>query len=430
MKFLKINPIYLLLLASLTSSMSLIREKKSDVSNLTYNDQINADNIKTVKLYVNNGDPNSIISPAVNSIAQTDPLNLEFDVLNEDAKYYQAKIILCNWDWTPSILHSIEYLETYNEIEIPNYSYSINTKIPYTHYQCYLPKVLIPGNYVIYVFNRDEPEKVLFERRFIIYENLINIFPSLTLSSGIPERRTHQQIDLSINYQAIEVINPARDIKVVMRQNFSWHNAITGLKPTLIDEFGKTLEYHQFNLENNFPGGNEYRFIDMKSSVSTGRNVDRLVTKPNGIDAFIAIDKPRGYQAYGIWDDINGAYYIASIDGGESNTEADYINTHFFLSTGKKLESDVFLFGEISFRRPMPEYKMTYDPELNGYTGNFLLKEGFYDYEYITSGDQYQIEGNHSETENSYEVIVYYRPPTRPTDLIAGYKTMRSTRNN
>ncbi len=84
---------------------------------LEYKDRIYNPNIKTVNLY---SDKNirSKIEPAVINIVSPNQLILEFDELYEDARYFQANIIHCNWDWTPSDLRPIEYLNSYNEFEI------------------------------------------------------------------------------------------------------------------------------------------------------------------------------------------------------------------------------------------------------------------------------------------------------------------------
>ncbi len=397
--------------------------------NLVYNDRVYAKNIKTVKLYSRNQRQSMILDYPITSLNQNNPLTLEFDELNEDARYYQAKISYCNWDWTPSDLHSIEYLNSYNEIDYQSYSYSINTKIPYTHYIFSLPAVKLPGNYLVYVYDKDDPDNIILSRRFIVYNNEVKIDPEPTYSNGIKERTTHQQINFSISYQGLDLLNPMQDLKVVIRQNFSWFRCIKGLQPTQINQQQQMLVYRQFNLENNFPGGNEYRYFDMKSNVSSGRNVDRITTTPERIDAFLAVDKARAGQAYGIWQDMDGAYYISTLDNTDIHTEANYINTHFFLQTGTKLNTDVYLFGEVTFRQLLPEYKLNYDSDLGGYTGNFLLKEGYYEYLYVTPDDEYQIEGNHYETENTYDIIVYYRPPSKIYDEIVGYIQFKSNNN-
>jgi hypothetical protein len=392
-----------------------------DTGELIYEDKIYNPDIKTVNLYVNKGYLGAQAEPAVINIREPFQLMLEFDELYEDARYFQANIIHCNWDWTPSQLKSIEYLDIYNEFEISQYEYSLNTKIPYTHYRFLVPKVILPGNYLLVVYGRDDPEDLALTKRFIVYDPLVNITPSIQRSSGIQERRSHQQIDFTISYAGLEIFNPQSDIKVVIRKNQSWKSAITNLKPTILRELDHFLEYRHFNLENNFYGGNEYRFFDLNSVRAPGRNVDRVIIKDDRIDAFLLMDKSRVHEFYGQWQDYNGGYFISNIDGIDPTTEAEYVYVHFFLESEQSFPSDVYLYGKISHYNLLPEFKMKYQSELGGYRADLLLKQGWYDYIYYTPDDPWIVEGSHFETRNEYEILVYYLPQGKISEYLIGY---------
>ncbi len=388
---------------------------------LSYDDRIYDPNIRTVNLYVNKGHLGAWNEPAVINIRKPEQLILKFDELYEDARYFQARIIHCNWDWKPSQLRPIEYLDTYNEFEISDYEYSVNARIPYTHYTFLVPRVNQPGNYLLVVYRRDEPEDIIITKRFIVYDHLITISPSIKVSSGIAERRTHQQLDFSIDYSSIEVFNPQQDIKVVIRKNQSWITAVYDLKPTRIMELQQFLEYNHFNLENNFYGGNEYRFFEIKTIHSPGRNVDRIFIKEDQVDAFLFRDEERGNEFYSNWHDLNGGYFIETVDGNEDAIESEYINVHFFLAADHKIASDVYVYGKLSHYNLLPEYEMNYDNELKGYRADILLKQGYYDFIYFTPEDPYVLEGSHFETRNDYEILVYYRPQGKITEYLIGY---------
>ena len=392
-----------------------------DFEELVYEDKVYNPNIKTVNLYVNKGYLGAQIEPAVLNIHEPLQLILEFDELYEDARYFQAKILHCNWNWTPSQLRSIEYLAVYNEFEIADYEYSVNTKIPYTHYTFLVPRVLLPGNYLLVVYSRDDPDDLTLSKRFVVYDPLVKISPSIERSNGIVERRTHQQINFNISYAGLEVFNPQTDIKVIIRQNQSWFEGIYNLKPTIIREMEQFLEYQHFNLENNFYGGNEYRFFDLNSVKAPGRNVDRVMIHDDRIDAFLFQDKNRGTEFYSIWQDYNGGYFISNIDGIDPATEAEYVNVHFFLRSEKIINSDIYVYGKLTHYNLLPEYKMKYENDLGGYRADLLLKQGWYDFIYFTPQNPYLIEGSHFETRNDYEILVYYRPQGKISEYLVGY---------
>ena len=101
-----------------------------------------------------------------------EPFELHFDDLNGDERNYYYKIKYFNHDWTPSNLFQNEYLKGFDNLRIENYQTSFNTLQPYTHYQLVLPneqtEFLISGNYLLEIYN--ESDKMVFSRRFVIYE--------------------------------------------------------------------------------------------------------------------------------------------------------------------------------------------------------------------------------------------------------------------
>lgn len=397
-------------------------------NDLVYEDKIYNPSIKTVNLYINNGSINAVIEPATIDLVKPDQLILEFDELYADARYLQAKILHCNWDWTPSQLRSIEYLDDYNEFDINDYEYSVNTLIDYTHYTFLVPRVKIPGNYLLVVYDRNNPDELLLSHRFIVYDHLVHIAPRITLSSGIQERRSMQQVEFDINYEGLTVLNPSTDFKVVVRKNHSWLTAKYNLKPTFVRELQKTMEYRHFNLENDFFGGNEYRFFDLKSVKAPGRNIDHVNLGNDRIDAFLFKDRDRSREFYSQWQDYDGGFIIANIDGSDPKTEADYVNVHFFLESDHKLASDIYIYGELSQYNLLDDYQLSYEADLGGYLVDLLLKQGWYDYIYYTpdASSPYSLEGNHYETENDYEILVYFRPPGKISEYLVGYVQLNS----
>ncbi len=67
------------------------------------------------------------------------------------------------------------------------------------------------------------------------------------------------------------------------------------------------------------------------------------------------------------------------------------------------------------------------------FTSQFL-KQGVYDYEYIwvdaRTGIRSDIpmEGTHFETENDYQLMVYYRPVNGRWDELVGYKLLNTAK--
>ena len=67
---------------------------------------------------------------------------------------------------------------------------------------------------------------------------------------------------------------------------------------------------------------------------------------------------------------------------------------------------------------------MSYNSGKGVYESSLFLKQGFYNYQYFVDSQRLSsdyFEGSHFETENVYEVLVYYRPFRPNADLLIGY---------
>jgi len=74
---------------------------------------------------------------------------------------------------------------------------------------------------------------------------------------------------------------------------------------------------------------------------------------------------------------------------------------------------------------------MVYDPSSSSYVSIILLKQGWYNYEYVFLPDGSvknitKFDGDHYETENDYTILVYYRNPRDRYDRLAGSLTLNT----
>ena len=88
------------------------------------------------------------------------------------------------------------------------------------------------------------------------------------------------------------------------------------------------------------------------------------------------------------------------------------------------INEDIYLCGKFTDWRYEVFNKMKFVDVSGIYICNLLLKQGLYDFIYCLPGNHENptlIEGNHYETKNEYEIIVYYKDPMLNTDVIIGY---------
>ncbi len=397
---------------------------------LLLNDHAYEPDIKTVQLNpTSNGRVEETRSPVL-SLHSREKLVLSFDELHHDVDDYRVRIMHCNADWNRSRLNDIEFLATFNEYIITDFEQSFNTRTPYVHYRYTLPRVKKSGNYIVAVFRGDNQDDLILTQRFMIFESVVGVIPNIGLSSSISQRNHNQQIEFDIKYDNLEVQNPLDEIAVIIRQNQRWDNAISGLKPTFIREFQKKLEYHFFNLESNFMGGNEFRFFDLRSTNFAGININNIDQSEKEITANMMIDQSKKEEAYTYTRDLNGQYFIGKIESSSPEVDGDYIHLNFFLKSPEIKNAKIYVDGAFTEWQLSRENQMIYSEKFGGYLAQLLLKQAWYNYIYHVESEElnnpYYLEGSHFQTENFYEIFVYHRPIGTRGDALVGYLQLNS----
>ncbi|HSQ45957.1 MAG TPA: DUF5103 domain-containing protein [Lutibacter sp.] len=360
-----------------------------------------------------------ILKPvAINSYAPIiqlgEKLLLTFDDLNADEHTYSYKIEHCNIDWSKSNLLKSEFVNGFAEDRIRAYENSFNTLQPYTNYRVTIPnettKLTISGNYKIFVLNEDE--EVVFSRRFVVYEPIVTVGVAIFKSRDISYFNTKQSVEFTINTPNLLINNPSEEISPVILQNNNWQNAITGLKPQFFR--GNQLLY-KYNKETSFWAGNEFLYFDSKSIRSSSLNIANVELGEDLYHTYLFTDEERRNQPYTLYPDVNGNFVIRNLNGENSNTDADYSWVYFSLKTSQNLEGkEIYVNGNFNNWQLNDANKLTYNEALGLYEAKLLLKQGFYNYQYVTKATDgtistHDIDGSFYNTENDYTVLVYYK---------------------
>jgi hypothetical protein len=384
---------------------------------LRYVDTAYEPQIKTIQLHPD-GAPHL---PAVTRLGQWNLL-LAFDDLRSQNDTYYARVVHCNHNWTVSTLRDLDYMTGYNEFPINNYEYSVDTHIPYVHYWFNLPPVKLPGNYVLVIYRGTNRDDIILSRRFMVFDNNVTLSSAGNLIGPGTIANLNQQLNFSINYKNLEILNPMVDVHVNIRQNQRWDNIALDVKPNFVRDIEKEIEYRFFDESKMFRGGNEFRFFDLRSLNYPGRNVDRVDRSVKPFKAYIQKDKSRQDEAYGQYVDLNGNFNIDNYDYRDL-AYSNYVTVNFNLATSP-VEGEVYVAGGFNYWALNEENRMRYDSVRGAYQADILLKQGWYDYQYLvksTSLPPWYLEGSHFETENIYEIFVYYRPFQPQADLLIGY---------
>jgi hypothetical protein len=349
----------------------------------------------------------------------------KFDDLEGDQKEYQYKITHCTYNWENSNLSDTDFSSGFAYDRIRNFENSFNTFLDYTHYEVRIPnknvRLTITGNYLLSIY--DEYDELIFTKRFIIYQPKVSVGVSVHKARKIKEINSKQNVEFTINHPNILFDNPYKEVKVSVFQNMNWNTMIRDIKPQFIRN--SQLLYKYGNLTT-FLGGNEFLYFDTKDYRISSNNIRRTVLKDDTYHTRLYVDETRANKPYTYYPDINGNFVIRSITSKKTDSEAEYTKVHFFLDFPKNDEKQIYIYGAFNDWKLTNENLMQYNSDINLYEGEIFFKQGFYNYEYVTLDkngniDIAEINGSFYQTENKYQVIIYYRKFGGKYDKVIGF---------
>jgi hypothetical protein len=397
-----------------------------------YPDAVMADGIKTVRLYKDGWE----ISYPVRNINDERSMVLTFDELGSAVKSYAYRIVHCDAEWKRSRLIESDYLEGFSVNYTRHYDYSFNTAIPYVHYRIPLPNedisLKLSGNYVIIIYEEGKEEYPILCKRFSVTESVASVQASAVRPRLTAHQDEWQQVELLVRTVNYPVENPYQDMKIVILKNGQWHNAVRGIKPLFVRQ--NELDYRQ-EKAGLFPAGNEYRPLDLKSLRYASTPVSKIDFGPTTYHFYLQPDAPR--RRYLFKEDFNGRYAIQSEKTDRYDVACEYVYAHFSLKTSQPFDDgQVYVCGSFCNDNFTEENRMIYNADKGQYEASILLKQGYYNYQYVflpfdtQIPDEGWIEGNFSDTENDYLIYVYHKGRLSRYDRLIGVTTVNSLYRN
>lgn len=357
-------------------------------------------------------------------------VEINFDVMGATPERYIYSIIHCNADWKPSQLIQSEYMNGFQNRIIDDYAISFNTTTDYVNYRVTFPNedtyLKVSGNYVVQI-SPESGGKPILNACFSVVDNDANISMQVSSLTDKGMNSYYQQVNFEVT-GGERVRTPMQELKVYVQQNNRTDNEAALVKPLSV-QGNKLIYQHNPNLI--FDGGNEYRSFEMTTVRHNGLNIENIEFHAPYYHVILKPDGMRSNRTYSYTEDINGRFYIRSLTGTDFDYESDYRIVHFYLPCEKPFNQDVYILSNAFNNIFDQRSKMEYNAVEKGYTKSVLLKEGYYNYLYVTRKDNNSpanptlIEGNYYETENEYRVLVYYRPIGGRYDQLIGTKTVQ-----
>ena len=359
--------------------------------------------------------------PPVLQLGGGNSLTVEFDELAESRRYLRYRLIHCSANWQPSALVESEYLNGFNQADVDDYAYSESTFAHYVNYRITVPSAdMMPrlsGNYLLQVYDSDEPDKILLQTRFMVSEQSAGLDVTVTSRTDLDYNARHQQLAVTANVDGAGVSDVFNDLRLVIVQNGS--PAMTRSLQRPLRASGESAVWeHQEPLI--FPAGNEYRRVEMATVHYPQRGVDHYEYAEPYYHAILQTDQKRSASRYEYDQDQNGKFFVNEISVADPSIQADYLVAHFELES-QEMAEPIFLEGDLTQRRIDLDSRMAYDMRRGVYYKTLLLKQGLYNYRYVTAdGSPAAMEGNYYETVNEYLILLYNRAPGARYDRLIG----------
>lgn len=352
-----------------------------------------------------------------------DRLEIGFDELSHDVRRLTYRLEHCEADWSTSDgIFESDWLNGFNDNPIDDYRNSINTTVLYTHYQFHIPneqcQLRISGNYRLTVFDEDADHELLLEVEFYVVEPLMTVGLDVSSNTDIDHNDSHQQVSFSVNYNSLRVLQPDKEIYTVVMQNWYEQSARICLRPTLVNHLGLSWQHNRQLI---FDAGNEYHKFEVLDVKHTTMGLDRIEWDGHYFQAYPYTTTVRRNYLTDV--DADGAFVIRNSDNTEADYTCDYVWVNYSLQV--PYQGPVYLWGHWTTDENAEAYKMTYDAISQTYYTSVLQKQGYYSYRYVTAdGAIPPSEGSFFQTENRYQVLVYYKGTDERTWRLVGYRAL------
>lgn len=390
---------------------------------LSAGNRIFSPQIKSLQAVVNQ----DFLSPAVMRLHTDDILQIAFDELSHDYHRYAYTIERCEADWAPSEeVFESDWLEGFNAIVIDDHEQSVNTIIPYTHYQLQIPndqcRLKMSGNYRLHIID-DESQKELACVEFMVTDQTMSLFMEASTNTDIDHNISHQQLSISLNYNNHIVTNPQEQIRMVVRQNDREDNSRLHVSPSFIQANGLRWQHHQQLI---FDAGNEYHKYEVLDPSHPTMGIDYINWDGEQYQVYPFINEPRPHYIYD--EDADGAFYIRNSDNRENDTASEYLWVNYRLKAPELPFGRIIIQGMWTTEAP-ETYLMSYDETERLYTASILQKQGYYSYQYLWQDQDGHLqtlpsEGNFYQTENRYQAYIYYKGTGERTWRLVSYRQL------
>lgn len=395
----------LLLSIALLAMPYMWAEGRSD-----YNGQIAS---VVVELIGRGGEPSPLRLPAL-QLGSSEALRISFDLLGEEQRPLVYRLRHTSHDAQPTDILPSEALEHWAEGDIQEVQASRGTAMPYVHYSLELSPERVgfrlSGRYELSIYPWGSEEAIL-TMPIYVYEG--NVSTRLSLGrSYLGDREATQALSLDLQMAGELSSARAEELYIELMQNASRTLPIVAL--TTPSERNNALWRYTGARAGVFAGGNEYRAIEHITRQAMGRGLEDSRSLADGLSlGRTLLETDRRGTTYTWSEDRNGIELIRSTHTPDARLEGEYHIIEFRLASPQALEGDVVLEGQAFEHIPLSGRTLRYDSRQGVYSLSLALKNGYQEYRYLLKPHDgsplRSLDGDHYETSNRYDALIYYR---------------------
>ncbi len=374
------------------------------------------------------------LSPPILRLGSGDRLLLQFDLLGDENRYLSYRIQHCSHDWQVDDLAVSDYLNGFETSAIGKSQSSFTTRQPYVHYWETIPNDMTEftasGNYLLTVYDDENPDSVLFTRRFYVYEVQASLQAEVGQVLGSEGKDRNQNVSVYVTPPKGQYFNnPAQYYHLYVRQN-----GRTDLcrELSLNNVKGNELHY-KWKDENVFAGGNVFRFFDVSNLNIPMYTTARLEIFAGEYIAYLKPEEDRSRKNYVHREGLSGQFKVSADNRNDATVEADYVWVNFSLPmAAPRLDGAFYIVGDFAGWDFSDENMMQWQPQMKAYTMRMLVKQGYYSYQIVFvpagqhEGRTSVVEGDFFEAKNDYYIFLYQHTPADRFDRLIGTALIKS----
>ena len=338
------------------------------------------------------------------------PLVLEFDLMGDEGRPLSIYFYHADRNWQRD-LSPVEYMTGYRRDNLNNYTFSRATLPSYTHYEYVFPNdqinFSVSGNYIMRVTEQGAEDEVLFEQPFFVSEERVT--PRLSFQRLMVGGGSAPSIQPILQFTPPEVLGTAAfDYNACFFTNGRYQQARCS------DRARPAGQGVQFELDPQraFEAQRANYFLDI-SDLRVGAQIaeTNLSTTPGQV--ILEPDYAR-FPDGGEAPLLNGQPRLSGMTGNVADPDltAEYVEVRFSYvpPDERPLSSAPIITGSFNNWQRDVKNAMAWQPDSRQYEGTVLIKQGQYEYQYVSDDPRLrrELRRNLPRTGSLYTAFVYY----------------------